>query len=188
MDIFTLNVKDIHLEADKRFQAKVEPYKKVLEQVFNRIKYNTKVNPNQDFMIYEIPAYVFGLPPIDIPVCSQFLKLNLEQRGFDVEFFHPNKLLIKWLKPEMNVEKYVVRENYRVIPYQRRIQNNTTAISKVNKTLYSKTPSYKAPNSFPLLQNDSGNNNHRPFLKIKDAPEIQTKKHMDVIMNFIPKK
>jgi hypothetical protein len=151
MDIFSLNVNDIHRRAEQQFEAKVAPYKKVLERVFMRIKHRAE-NHYSD-VVYEVPPLIIGMPPIDIKLCGQFLVLNLRERGFDANFYDPNIVHVSWLKPQPKIENHVIKSKYDIIPY--RSGPIRPLGDEPNRIKYESIKNGQAPNNFPRLKNHS---------------------------------
>ena len=144
MDIYSIDVSDIHNRLNQQFEAKLVPYKKILERIFLRIKY--RVEHSYDHLIYEIPNIIMGAPPIDIPVCAEFLKLNLKQRGFETRFMEPNILIVNWPLPDLKVENHIADYKYNVQPVAVELGQKKT------KTDFNSLKRLEAPNNFPRLE------------------------------------
>lgn len=51
---------------------------------------------NYYYTWYQIPEFLVGLPMYSINECQIYIQEKLITNGFDIEFFSPNILLIKW--------------------------------------------------------------------------------------------
>ena len=108
-----LNINQLHKEIEKRESRKNVVYQKILEKCFNRI---ISVNQKSDdcYCIFVVPTFVFGVPLYDVANCVIFIMKDLINRGFKVNYTHPNLLLINWMEKPKTVE---VRQsnNFRLI-------------------------------------------------------------------------
>ena len=114
MDIYTLNVFDVQKQQDAKFSLEMAGYKKILEQIFIRIRQITDTGDTH--LIYQIPPFIFGLPPINIPQCKVFLETNLKAHGFHVKLYSPNIILVQWPRTIPNAEQYVVSKHRSLNP------------------------------------------------------------------------
>lgn len=51
---------------------------------------------NQYHTWYQIPKFIFGMSVYSIDECNQYIQEKLEKNGFEVEFFQPSIILVKW--------------------------------------------------------------------------------------------
>jgi hypothetical protein len=45
---------------------------------------------------YQIPEFLVGLPIYSLDECRKYIQNKLKKNGFEIEFFEPNILLVKW--------------------------------------------------------------------------------------------
>lgn len=172
MDIYSINVSDIHNRLNQQFEAKLVPYKKVLERIFLRIKY--RVEHGYDHLIYEIPNIIMGAPPIDIPVCAEFLKLNLKQRGFESRYAEPNILIVNWPLPDLKVENHIAEYKYNVKPI------TTDLGQRKTKMDFNSVKRLQSPNSFPKLEDKP----QTQIIKVSNKNFMQK----NLISKYIPRR
>lgn len=106
MDIYTLSVYDVQKHQDAKITLEMSGYKKILEQVFVKIRQAANTNANQ--MVFEIPPFMFGLPPINVPQCRAFLISNLEAKGFTARPVNDSHIIISWPRMAPRPENYIV--------------------------------------------------------------------------------
>lgn len=76
--------------------AKLETYKKILNRIHIRIKNISKRHVTDKCCWYVIPEIILGIPNFDQPGCIAYVMGELDDNGFDVQYYHPNTLLISW--------------------------------------------------------------------------------------------
>ena len=91
-----LNINELYSINQKREKLKLEPYKKILEMICNKIK-ETSVILCKDYCIYQVPEIMFGYSLYNINDCllwlkNELLKLKIKK----VDIFEHNILVIKW--------------------------------------------------------------------------------------------
>ena len=69
-------------------------FNKILEFINNKIILVAKTDTTTTW--YEIPLFLLGYPTYEIPECSEYIIKKLKKNGFNVNFLHPNILLINW--------------------------------------------------------------------------------------------
>jgi len=89
-----VNTKELRKNAEDRKSLKKECFNKILEFVNKKILLVSKTNTNSTW--YEIPLFLLGHPTYEINECSNYLIKKLKKNGFNVNFLHPNILLINW--------------------------------------------------------------------------------------------
>ena len=55
---------------------------------------------NYYYTWYSIPEFIVGLPIYSLIECKEYISKKLKENGFEIEFFEPNILLIKWFPKE----------------------------------------------------------------------------------------
>jgi len=86
-----------------RENIKNETFEKILLKVEKKIVISS--NANYYFTWYSIPEFIVGLPLYSINDCKDYLETKLSKNGFEIEFFLPNILLIKWFPVNKKSEK-----------------------------------------------------------------------------------
>ena len=90
-----------------RDKARLKAYNQLLEQIYTRVKTASRVAGN-NWIIYTVPPFVFGLPKIDLEDCVVYLVFQLRQVGYEVRFTYPNLLFISWKHHERN---YILQDS-----------------------------------------------------------------------------
>jgi hypothetical protein len=94
-------------ERASRDKARLRAYNQLLEQIYTRIRTAARV-PGNNWILYTVPPFVFGLPKIDMEDCIVYLVFQMRQVGYEVRFTYPNLLYISWKHHERN---YILQES-----------------------------------------------------------------------------
>lgn len=86
---------DLIKQQSERNKTKHDTFDKIYKNIENKIRISSF--GNNYFTIYEIPEFIFGIPLYNIMEASLYIIEKLNNNGFKVEYFEPNKLLINWL-------------------------------------------------------------------------------------------
>ena len=130
-----LNIHNLHNEIEKRENRKNKTYQTILEKVQYRI-ITTNKKSNDCYCFYSVPTFIFGVPLYDMTKCIIFIMEDLIERGFKVNYTHPNLLFISWKeKPKEQLKP--VNEKLGLIDST--IYNNTVYHPTDIKTLEFKT-------------------------------------------------
>jgi hypothetical protein len=89
------DIKNLHKEKEKFEKVKLKTFKRIFKECKNEI---IEMNRCEDvhWHIFDIPYFIQDEPQYDIDECAEYLKLKLIKRGFETEFFEPDKLSISW--------------------------------------------------------------------------------------------
>jgi len=130
-----LNIHNLHNEIEKREHRKNKTYQTILEKVQYRI-ITTNKKSNDCYCFYSVPTFIFGVPLYDMTKCIIFIMEDLIERGFKVNYTHPNLLFISWKKKPKEQLKPV---NEKLGLIDSTIYNNTVYHPTDIKTLEFKT-------------------------------------------------
>lgn len=90
-----INVHMIQKIEDSKRQIKKEIYKKIYEQ-FNR-KIIASVQCNQKQVLLQVPSFLLGYPTFDVRSAAVYLKRQLENAGFTVEYLSTTSFHVSWV-------------------------------------------------------------------------------------------
>lgn len=80
----------------EREKLKLEPYKKILELITAKITDASSVL-NQNYCVYKVPEFVFGLSSYNIDECCEWIKNELLKMGVNkVEILEHHIMVITW--------------------------------------------------------------------------------------------
>lgn len=202
MDIYSLSVFDVQRQQDAKFNLQISAYKKILEQIFIRIRHTA--DTNSDYLVYEIPPFMFGYPPINLEECNKFLSTNLHAKGFKTKKVNPQVLVISWPKVNPKPEQYDIYQNRTLNPglgmtpgvnfYPAPLPGHPGVPISVNPSRALPTlPSHQMPRSIPslppLLTNSIRSRSNDNFGLIN--PKYENKhqeQYFEAINEIIPKK
>lgn len=71
-------------------------YNKILQRVHKRIKMTSRQQYDQQFCVFVVPEFVFGVPRYDVAACISYIIDKLETNGFNTKYTHPNMIFISW--------------------------------------------------------------------------------------------
>jgi len=85
-------------ELIKQQKEREERKKITFEKIYKVVEKKIILASTGDYYYtwYQIPEFLVGLPMYSIDECHQYIQVKLKANGFDIEFFSPNILLIKW--------------------------------------------------------------------------------------------
>ena len=92
------NVNDIKKFIHEREKGRLKVYDDVLQMCFHRIQ--TAVVRDEDFALFVVPDFIIGKPKFNFANCIEYLIFRLKQNGFDLKYYYPNALQIKWGKTD----------------------------------------------------------------------------------------
>lgn len=138
-----LNPKDLFEKRMKRDSSRLKAYNQILEQIQSRIYAIAQMNGNANFITYNIPAFIFGLPKIDLKDCVVYVVFQLRQAAFEVKYTYPDLLWISWRHHEKD---YLMKQNpiiQAMIPSEKEAKKKASTV-KIPKP----TAEYTPPASF----------------------------------------
>lgn len=75
---------------------KFETYNKILDRIHKRIKTISRKKNADQYIFYNIPEFIFGVPRYDLTDCVHFVASQLQENGFVINITYPNLLFISW--------------------------------------------------------------------------------------------
>ncbi len=98
-----LNINQLHKEIEIREKRKNKVYQNILEKVYYRI-IQTNTKSNDCFCVYVVPTFCYGVPLYNITNCIIYIMEDLINKGFKVNYTHPNLLTISWKEKPKQIE------------------------------------------------------------------------------------
>ena len=95
-----ININELFTDQTQKEKHKEEIYDNVLKNCHNKIRRSVKLSPYNNFCFYIIPKFIYGVPLYNIDKCINYLVVHLTKNGFQINYTHPNLLLISWIKPK----------------------------------------------------------------------------------------
>ena len=95
-----ININDLFADQKQKEKHKEEIYDNVLKNCHNKIRRAVKLSPYNNYCFYIIPKFIYGVPLYNIDKCIHYLVVHLTKNGFQINYTHPNLLLISWEKPK----------------------------------------------------------------------------------------
>jgi hypothetical protein len=92
----------------KRDSAKLRAYNQILSQIQNRIKMTAALPGNPNYLLYNVPPFILGLPAIDHQDCIVYIVHQLRTGGFEVRYTYPTLLYVSWKHYE---QEYMREQN-----------------------------------------------------------------------------
>ena len=91
-----LNIKEIHMEQEKKMRHRYQSFDIILEICYKRIQNVIDTFRNTFFCLYEIPEFMIGYPIYDLNECVMYIIQKLSTNGFKVKYFFPRVILVSW--------------------------------------------------------------------------------------------
>lgn len=104
-----LNIHKLKEKLDTKEKDKIQVYEKILKLCHNRI--NKSAENLEEYSVYVVPEYYFGLPRYDVMACSDYIVNQLKLNGFNVMYTYPNFIFISWKHVKYDSEKSKEFEN-----------------------------------------------------------------------------
>lgn len=110
-----LDINKLHKEIEKREERKNKVYEMILHKVHMRIVGINKKS-SDCYCFFVVPSFIFGVPLYDMNNCIIYVMKDLTDRGFKVEYTHPNLLYINWIskpkeiKSKKNIEYKIIND------------------------------------------------------------------------------
>ena len=110
-----LDINKLHKEIEKREERKNKVYEMILHKVHMRIVGINKKS-SDCYCFFVVPSFIFGVPLYDMNNCIIYIMKDLTDRGFKVEYTHPNLLYINWIskpkeiKSKKNIEYKIIND------------------------------------------------------------------------------
>jgi hypothetical protein len=112
-----ININELIENKNDLIDRKTKIYDKILTKCHHRIKLVSKQNPLICYCLYIIPKIVYGIPLYNLSECIKYLFDKLTENGFQVNYTHPNLLIISWIhiKPKKRAIAPEITNNYKSI-------------------------------------------------------------------------
>ncbi len=94
-DVPMLRPGDLFDKRKQRDSVRLKAYNTLLEQIYTRIKTNSKQG-NDPWICWTIPPIILGMPNYDLQDVTIYLVFMLRQQGYEVRYTYPNLLYISW--------------------------------------------------------------------------------------------
>ena len=91
---YTINVSEIHKMRDRRLEREYKSYERILERVYKRIRLVESVG--QSDTVYEVPAFITGLPLYSQEYAINYTLQNLSKAGFKCYYMGSAHVFISW--------------------------------------------------------------------------------------------
>ena len=96
MSVPRLEPKHLYEKRIQRDNSRLKAYNQILSQIQNRIYHTSQLSESANYLMYNVPPFVLGLPAIDLEDCIIYVVHMLRQNGFVVRYTYPNLLHISW--------------------------------------------------------------------------------------------
>ncbi len=93
-----LRARQVWDEQEARKEQRMAAMRPVLAQLYARIRKQAIHSPNAPYVLFEIPAYVFGYPIFQLSEAREYLLATLQTSGYLVWVVDERYLLVSWLK------------------------------------------------------------------------------------------
>ena len=100
MDVPRLEPSELYDKRRSKDAARLKAYNTILGQIYNRIRVISKINNSPCHLLYNIPPFILGLPPLDMEDCATYLAFQLRHAGYEVRMTPPNLLYLSWAHHE----------------------------------------------------------------------------------------
>lgn len=95
-----LKARQVWDEQEARKEQRMAAMRPVLAQLHAQIRRQAIHAPNAPYVVFEIPAYVFGYPIYQLSEARDYLLHTLGQSGFLVWVVDEKYLLVSWVKTQ----------------------------------------------------------------------------------------
>ncbi len=103
-----LNPSSLYSQEARRDATRIRIYNSVLQQIYTKIKAIARIPGNERSLWYVVPEFIPGTPRFDVKDCIVYLVWNLRNVGYQVDYTHPNLMLISWRNHD---DKYKAQES-----------------------------------------------------------------------------
>ena len=110
-----LRAREVWDEQEARKEQRMSAMRPVLAQLYAKIRKQAIHSPNAPYVLFEIPAYVFGYPLFQLTEAREYLTNTLQTTGYLVWVVDEKYLLVSWLKTATGRASYrpPLTTNYR---------------------------------------------------------------------------
>jgi hypothetical protein len=93
-----LRARDVWDEQETRKQQRMAAMRPVLAQLYAKIRRQAIHSPSAPYVVFEIPAYVFGYPLFQLSEAREYLLQTLQTSGYLVWVVDEKYLMVSWMK------------------------------------------------------------------------------------------
>ena len=111
---YVFHVDDLHNMRNKKAEREFKAYAKMLEGVYKRIMMVEKMNRSDT--LYEVPAFIIGMPLYSREYAINYILHNLKLSGFKCNYLGESYIYINWGQK---------KKDARMSDRQRQIQNQS---------------------------------------------------------------
>jgi hypothetical protein len=110
-----LKARDVWTEQEERREKRMSAMRPVLSQLYGQIRKQAIHSPNAPYVVFEIPAFVFGYPLFQLTEAREYLTKTLTDSGFMVWPVNEKYLFVSWVKqaPRNATHRPPLITNYR---------------------------------------------------------------------------
>ena len=91
-----INIDELFERKQKHDLNTLALYNKLLNRIHVRIKTTARQKIDELFCWFIVPEVMIGVPKYDQPQCIAYIIEKLKDNKFNVQYIHPNTLLISW--------------------------------------------------------------------------------------------
>lgn len=142
---YTIHVDDIHRMRDKRIEREYKAYERMLERVYKRIRLVESVG--QSDTIYDVPAFVMGMPVYSQEYAVNYILQNLDRAGFKCYYMGNAYIFISWgerkkgrnesekeRKQREHNDNFIIKKKVRVPEYKMHNEQGTKEVPIIPKS------------------------------------------------------
>ena len=102
-----INIDELYDRNHRREDKMLSIFKKILNRLHKRIEITAKQKPNEKYIWFTVPSYIFGEPTYEHGQCIAHIIQNLADNGFYVKYLAPNTVFVSW---ENWIPSYIRRQ------------------------------------------------------------------------------
>jgi hypothetical protein len=110
-----LRARDVWDEQEHRREKRLAAMRPVLGQIQGKIRQQAIHDANAPYIVFEIPAYMWGYPIYQLGEARDYLMRELTEAGYQVWVVNEKYLMISWMKlmKSGTPQRPVLTTNYR---------------------------------------------------------------------------
>lgn len=93
-----LKARDVWDEQEARKEQRMAAMRPVLAQLYANVRRQAIHSPDAPYVVFEIPAYVFGYPLFKLTEAREYLLNTLRTTGYLVWVVDEKYLMVSWMK------------------------------------------------------------------------------------------
>ena len=173
---YVFHVDDLHNMRNKKAEREFKAYSKMLEGVYKRIMMVEKMNKSDT--LYEVPAFIVGMPLYSREYAINYILHNLKQSGFVCNYLGESHIYINWginkksarmsekqRKLQEQAKRYEIKQRVNAPEYK---EHRTEVTSELPQNLNNSTVRIHDPYTFlQTVQNE------KPDFKIENLKKLR---------------